>query len=173
MHYPVYYSDLRSREIVDSDPEIKKQLINLFGDEVYVGDKLNRPFLAEKIFSSDELRLKVNDIIHPKVRVDFKNWAAEQTSEFVFNEAALFMENGSYKKFEATILVIAPEELKIERVVKRDGLSPDQVKTRMLNQWTDEQKMPLTPYHILNDEHHPLLAQVEALIEKLKVSLYI
>lgn len=171
MHFPVYYSDVRSREIVDTNQEIRKELIALFGEEVYVGDKLNRPFMASKIFSNEELRLKVNSIVHPKVREDFILWLADQKSDLVFNEAAIFMENDSYKKFDATILVIAPEEIKIERVRKRDNLSREEVIARMSKQWSDEKKMALTPYHLTNDDHHPLLSQVESMLEKLKSDL--
>jgi len=171
MHFPVYYSDRRSREIVDTDPDIREQLIDLFGDEVYHSDKLNRHFMATKIFSNEELRLKVNSIVHPKVRDDFKLWLADQKNDLVFNEAAIFMENDSYKKFDATILVIAPEEIKIERVTKRDNLSREEVLSRMSKQWSDEKKMKLTKYHLINDDHSPLLSQVESMIEKLRKDL--
>lgn len=171
MHFPVYYSDDRSKEIVDKNPEIRQELISLFGEEVYSGDKLNRPFLASKIFNEEELRLKVNAIVHPKVRSDFKLWLEKQSSDIVFNEAAIFMENDSYKKFDATILVVAPQELKIERVIQRDKLSREEILSRMSKQWPDEKKMALTPYHLMNDDHHPLLSQVESMLERLRTDL--
>lgn len=169
MHFPVYYSDLRSREIVDTNLEIKKKLIDLFGSEIYINDKLNRPMMASLIFSNEELKLKVNSIIHPKVRDDFKEWMLNQKTDLIFNEAALFMENGSYQKFDATVLVLAPQALRIQRIQKRDNLSVKEIEARINSQWSDEKKMALTPFHIINDEHHPLLSQVEELVDKLKM----
>lgn len=169
MHYPVYYSDERAKELVDSDPTIRAELIKLVGTEVYLGDKLNRPFLAEKIFKDDAIRLKVNAIIHPQVRKAFAEWAKKQTSELVFNEAAILFETGAYKLMDANILVSAPEEIKIKRVMLRDKIAKEVVIERMLNQWTDEQKIPMADFVIMNDDVQPLLKQVENTIIKLSI----
>lgn len=167
MNFPVYYSDEQSKNIVDSDPEIRKQLIALIGTEVYLNDKLNRPFLAERIFKDDTLIQKVNAIIHPKVRQQFSNWAEAQKSTIVFNEAAILFETGAYQLMDATILVTAPLELKIERVIKRDRLTREQVLERMSKQWSDDQKNPLADFVVVNDDTQPLLKQVENIILKL------
>lgn len=169
MHYPVYYSDERAKELVDSDPTIRAELIKLVGTEVYLGDKLNRPFLAEKIFKDDAIRLKVNAIIHPQVRKAFAEWAKKQTSELVFNEAAILFETGAYKLMDANILVSAPEEIKIKRVMLRDKIAKEVVIERMLNQWTDEQKIPMADFVLMNDDVQPLLKQVENTIIKLSI----
>lgn len=168
MNYPVYYSDDRSKIIVDTDPEIRSELIKLIGTEVYQDDKLNRPFLAKLLFSDDEIRHKVNKIIHPVVREDFENWMLQQESNLIFNEAAIFFETGGHKTMDFNILVIAPFEIKIHRIMKRDNISREEVLERMSKQWSDEKKIPLADFVLVNDDVTPLLMQIETVIEKLK-----
>ncbi len=167
MGYPVYYSDARAKELTKSNPTIKMGLISLFGEEVYEGNQLNAELIASKIFNDDELRTKVNELIHPIVRADFENWALNQKSKLVFNEAAILFETASYRNFDATILVCAPTELKIERVMKRENCSREAVLERMYKQWPDEEKLKLADYSILNDNEKPVLTQIEAVINEL------
>jgi dephospho-CoA kinase len=164
MGYPVYYSDARAKELTKSNPTIKMGLISLFGKEVYKGNQLNSELIASKIFNDDELRTTVNELIHPIVRADFENWALNQKSALVFNEAAILFETGSYRNFDATILVCAPTELKIERVMKRENCSREAVLERMSKQWSDEDKRKLADYSILNDNEIPILLQLEEII---------
>lgn len=167
MGYPVYYSDARAKELTKSNPTIKMGLISLFGEEVYEGNQLNTELIASKIFNDDELRTKVNELIHPIVRADFENWALNKNSALVFNEAAILFETGSYRNFDATVLVCAPTELKIERVMKREKCSRETVLERMNKQWPDEEKLKLADYSILNDNEKPVLTQIEAVINEL------
>src|SRR5690606_3420545 len=104
---------------------------------------LNRPFLAQQIFASDEIRQKVNSIVHPKVRTYFDQWSELQDSEIVFNEAAILFETEAYKKFDYMILISAPKEIKIQRVIERDNCSVNDVEQRMAKQWSDEEKSPM------------------------------
>lgn len=169
MHFPVYYSDQESKKLVDFHPQIREDLQNLLGNEIYLDNTLNRVFLAEKIFKDAEIRQKVNAIIHPHVRLGFEKWATAQQSKLVFNEAAILFETGAYKIMDATILVTAPLKVKIQRVQSRDRITKEQVLERMSNQWTDNQKIPLTDFILVNDEVRPLLSQIEAVIEKLLI----
>jgi dephospho-CoA kinase len=167
MGYPVYYSDARAKELTKSNPSIKTGLISLFGEEVFVGNQLNAELISSKIFHNDELRTKVNELIHPIVRADFEKWALNQHSALVFNEAAILFETGSYRNFDAIVLVCAPIELKIERVMNREKSSREAVLERMSKQWSDEDKMKLTDYSILNDNQTPILIQLEEIINNL------
>jgi len=167
MHFPVYYSDQQSKILVDTDHVIREELIKLLGKEVYLDGKLNRPFLTQQLFSNDDLRLKINQIIHPKVREAFTIWVNKQSSNLVFNEAAILFETGAYQSMDYTILVTAPLELKIERVLKRDNIAINEIQERMSKQWSDEEKIPLADFVIVNDEAKPLLKQVEAVINAL------
>lgn len=166
MGYPVYFSDIRAKELTLSDPEIRNGLIDLFGQEIYEHGSLNREKLTV-IFQDDVLRLKVNELIHPVVRRDFESWVSSQHSSMVFNEAAILFETGSYKRMDATILVTAPEDIRLKRVVSRDNASAEAVISRMEKQWEDEQKIPLADFVIHNDDKTPVLAQVEGVISKL------
>lgn len=167
MGYPVYYSDSRSKELTKSNPTIREGLIAMFGEEVFKEEGLNTTLIAEKMFQDDALRLRINQLIHPIVRKDFEEWVSKQDKDLVFNEAAILFETGAYKTLDATILVYAPESLKIERVMSREKCSKEEVLARMNKQWSDEEKMKLTNYLIFNDEKIPLLAQIEKCITML------
>ena len=170
MGYPVYNSDERAKELTDSNPKIKEGLIHLFGEEIYQNDTLNKFALAQAIFSDESLREKVNALIHPIVREDFNLWALAQNNSLVFNESAILFETGSFKKFDAIILVYAPTELRIKRIMKRDNCSENEVLKRMNSQFSDEEKYQLTEFRVLNDEQTPLLVQVEKIILNLSLS---
>jgi dephospho-CoA kinase len=167
MGYPVFYSDQVAKRLYDEHPMLQKHLVDLLGPEVYRDGQLNKQFLSEQLFSNAELKAQVSALVHPIVRSTFENWAQQQTSDLVFNEAAILFETGAYLQFAATILVMAPLETRIERVQKRDSISREEVLKRIANQWTDSQKMALTPYHIVNDGR-PLLFQLEQLIAELR-----
>lgn len=160
MGYPVYYSDQEAKWLMDNDPELRKELIAVFGEKAYINNELNRPFLAEKIFTSPELKEKINQIVHPRVRQRFKDFVVNANSPLVFNEAAILFETGGYKDFDATILVVADKETRIQRVMKRDKISREQVEARMNNQWTDEQKLKLASHVIYNNDGDLLVPQI-------------
>lgn len=168
MGYPVYYSDTRAKELCNEDPLIIRQLKELLGDDAYKNEKLNKSFISNQIFSSPELRETINSIIHPVVRNGFDQWLENLSSHsLVFNEAAILFETKSYKRFDETILVYAPLEIKIQRLISRDRVSQEEITAKMNAQWSDTKKMALTRFHILNDEKTPLLEQIEKILEKL------
>jgi dephospho-CoA kinase len=168
MSYPVYYSDIRSKQLCDHNVGIQSQLTSLFGPKAYEEGKLNRTFLSDCIFTNPDLRLKVNEIIHPVVRKDFEDWASVQTNPLIFNEAAILFETGAFKQFDAVVLVCAPISQRIERVMLRDLSDKASVEQRIQSQWSDEQKRSLTNYCIENNGIHPILIQVEELLMKLR-----
>jgi dephospho-CoA kinase len=144
-------------------------LVDLFGPAIYRDGQLNKAFLAQQLFSNAELKAQVTALVHPLVRKAFEVWAQQQVSDLVFNEAAILFETGAYKDFDATVLVTAPIETRIERVQKRDLISREAVLQRIANQWPDSKKMNLTTYIITNDGQ-PLLQQIEDVISKLKTA---
>jgi dephospho-CoA kinase len=163
MGYPVFYSDQVAKRLYDEHPVLQKHLVDLLGPEVYLNGQLNKQFLAEQLFSNAELKAQVSALVHPIVRSVFESWAQQQSSDLVFNEAAILFETGAYLLFDATVLVMAPLEIRIERVQKRDSISREEVLKRIANQWTDAKKMELTPHYIINDGR-PLLLQIEKLL---------
>lgn len=167
MGYPVYFSDDRSKFLTDTHPSIRKGLKELIGEQIYKGSELDRSALALAIFSDDALRVKVNQLIHPIVRLDFDGWVEEQAHPIVFNEAAILFETGAAERFDAMVLVTAPEELRISRVMQRDQCTREEVVNRINHQWTDEQKIKLADAVIVNDDVQPLIKQVENMLIQL------
>jgi dephospho-CoA kinase len=167
MGFPVYHSDESAKLLMESNPVIKEGLQLLFGESIYEKGELNKNKLAELIFESPELREKVNALVHPIVRADFAQWASNQSKEIVFNEAAILFETGANTNFDASILVIAPEAIRIDRVMKRENCSRELVLKRIHSQWSDEQKSSLANFQIINDSVSPLLIQVEKVLEKI------
>ena len=159
----IYNSDESAKKIYFVK-EIKQQVIQLLGKEAYINDfELNKVFIAQVIFSDKHKLQQLNAIIHPAVKQDFKSVVNQYSSE----TALLFEENIS-KEVDASILVTAPVELKIERVMKRNHLSRIEVEKRMLAQWTDEQKKILATYVINNDGKEAVIPQVLAIMHQLK-----
>lgn len=157
---PVFDSD-KSAKSVYGNPEVREQIIGLFGNEAYLGDEIDRAYLAEKIFSDETMRQKVNAIIHPAVSNAFQNWLIKQiTKPYVIKESALIFELGLQSGFEKIILVTATEKLRIERIKRREHLNEEQIKQRMQAQWPDEKKLPLADFIINNNEEELIIPQV-------------
>ena len=167
MGYPVFYSDLEAKNLYDAHPILKEQMIALFGKELYQNGHFQKNILAQQLFQNPILKEKVSELLHPLVRAAFQQWASQQHTNMVFNEAAILFETGAYQQFTATILVVAPEDLRIQRVISRDQLTDQEVRNRINQQWTDAQKKVLTPYVIENDGR-PLLYQIEATLDQIK-----
>ena len=167
MNFPVFNSDSEAKKILTENKEIREELINLFGEEVYTNKDLNKPFLANIIFNNDVALQKVNSLIHPKVRQAFTDFASIQKAKIVFNEAAILFESDGHKQLDHVILISAPEELRITRVMNRDNITRAEVSARLSKQWTDDQKRKLTSLEIINDEQRPLVNQIEDILMRL------
>ncbi len=166
--YPIYNSDKRAKELSNEHPEIQVKLKTVFGKNVYENGNLNKSFLSDQIFTSPNLREIVNSIIHPVVREDFLAWAKNHSNHsLIFNEAAILFETKAFKTFDDNILVYAPQDIKMERLLKRDQMSKETILTKMNAQWSDSKKMSLTRHHILNDGETPLLSQIEEILIRL------
>lgn len=165
--YPVFYSDIEAKKIITSNPQVRTDLIELFGIQIFKNGQLDRNLLASLLFSDSTLIEKINSIVHPKVREEFENWALSQDSPLVFNEAAILFETGSYKNFDATILVTAPLEIRLNRVMNRDNSIKADVQKRIDNQWSDEQKAILSTYRIQNNGIQSVLDQLDEVLNEL------
>jgi len=158
---PVYYADLHSRMLVDSEPEIREKLTVLFGPDIYTGHVLNRPFFAAVIFSDRQLLEAANGIIHPYVRKDFDRWARSHAGKkYVIEEAAILFESGGNTQVDKSITVVAPVEVRVNRVLKRPGMTPERILDIMANQWPDEKKAKVADFVIVNDEKSLVLPQI-------------
>lgn len=164
---PVYIADDAGKRLMKTSPEIKQQIIDLFGESSYAGDIPERKFIASKVFSDSKLLEKLNKIIHPAVEEDFKNWVNDQSSAYVIYEAAILFETGGYKNCQFSILVTAPEDLRINRLQKRDDSSREEIQQRMNNQWSDEEKSQLADFIITNEDLGHTKQQVEHIHDKI------
>ncbi|MDR2122553.1 MAG: dephospho-CoA kinase [Flavobacteriaceae bacterium] len=166
--YPVYSSDVRAKELMTENKELKEKLIRLLGSEAYSGNVLNKKYIAQKIFSDEELLKKQNALVHSAVRNDFKDWVSRQKGNFCIKEAAILFESGSYKDCDYTIVVTAPEEIRIQRVLSRDKSSVEEIKKRLRNQWSQEKIIEMSDFQISNDSNpENLKRQVARLITQL------
>jgi dephospho-CoA kinase len=157
--HPTYNSDREAKRLYIT-PEIKKEVISIFGEDVYSGNELNTVNLGSKVFSDNELLEKLNQLIHPALGRHFKNWVEEQDSDLVFKEAAILIESGAYKSCNGIITVSTPESLRIERVMARDGVSEAKVKTRMDKQLSDKERESYADWVILNDGTSSVIKQL-------------
>lgn len=158
--YPVFYADEAAKKLMIDDQSLKSELIHLLGENAYLNNQLNRTFIAEKIFKNNQLKKEVSDLVHPAVYRAYKNWRKMQNSDLIFNESALLFETGSYKSFDATILVTANRETRIQRVMKRDNLSRETVLERMSHQLDDDSKQKMCDFEIVNDEQKLLIPEI-------------
>lgn len=165
---PVFEADKVARNLMNENSVIRLNLVEWFGNEIYSGNQLNRKLLAEHIFNNNSLLNKVNSLVHPIVREEFEKWKNSQNTVYSVYEAAILFESGFYKLMDFTVLITAPEQIRINRVMKRDNLSPDQVVARIKNQWPDEEKRKLATTVIINDNKNLIIPQIIEIDKKLK-----
>ena len=166
---PVYYADLRAKELMNSNEALKASIQKAFGPSSYTGGKLNRSFLAESVFGHPEKLALLNSLVHPVTIADAQEWMKNQTSAYTLKEAALLFESSAAKALDAVIGVSAPKEIRMSRVMKRDHASYDEVIKRIDGQMDEATKISLCQYVIYNDEQSLLIPQVIGIHEMLKV----
>ncbi|MFY7991134.1 MAG: dephospho-CoA kinase [Fluviicola sp.] len=166
--YPVYYSDDRGKYLMEFDPEVRRDVQKLFGENAYLDGRLNRTLLADQIFKSPEKRQQLNAIVHPAVKRDYENWLQEHSEETTFKESALLFETGAYKDLDATILITAPDSVRIARVMLRDGVSEEAVRNRIKVQMPENEKQALADHIIVNTERFELEEQLQGVLKKLQ-----
>lgn len=163
---PVFNSDEQAKLLLQDDPEVKAAVLQLFGSSVYPAGVLDRKALAQLVFNDPKALAGLNAIVHPAVRRAFKEWAESQQAPYVINEAAILVETGAYPSFDRLVTVEAPEDVRLARVMARDGSPEEQVRQRMANQATEAQRREVAYAVIENDGHSMVLPQVLALHEK-------
>ncbi len=149
---PVYIADEEAKKLMNVDAEVRNKIKSIFGEAAYKRGDLDRKFLAEQVFNNRELLEKLNHIVHPAVGKDFDDWKKNQTSVYVVYEAAILFEKGGYKKCDRNLLITAPREVRVQRVINRDHATSTEIEARMNHQWPDEKKKKLADFVILNDE---------------------
>lgn len=156
----VYSSDERAKYLMVSEPLVRSKISSTFGPESYVDGKLNKSFIASKVFSNQKELDKLNAIVHPAVKNDFDFWCSTQQGTYVLKEAAILFESKAHIGLDKVVLITSPKNLRVSRVVKRDQSSEKEVLERMDKQWADSKKRLLSDFEIVNNEKQSLLEQV-------------
>lgn len=164
---PVYYADLEAKRLTNSDPEIRQKILAVFGRESYIGNLLNRKYIASVVFDNKEKLSRLNEIVHPATIRDSEEWMQRQHGPYAIKEAALIFESHVEQYLDYVIGVSAPVALRTRRVMARDLISEEAVESRMHSQLDEEEKMRRCHFVLLNDESRLLVPQVLGLHQKL------
>jgi dephospho-CoA kinase len=163
---PIFYADTEAKNMMVEDELLIEAIKSTFGGESYFEEgKLNNKHIAGIVFNNEAELAKLNALVHPAVFRAFDRWEANVNPKapYTLKEAALLFESGSYKMCDTTILVTAPTDVKINRVMQRDNSTAEQVKARMDKQMSDDEKAKMANHFIMNDEAHSIIEQVLAL----------
>ncbi|SEN51335.1 dephospho-CoA kinase [bacterium A37T11] len=165
---PIFYADEAAKRIMQDDKDLVAAIKANFGNEAY--DKhglINRPYLAARVFANNDLLATLNALVHPATIRSAEEWSAKQSALYSLKEAALLFESNSYKLNDLNILIISPMDLRIKRIIQRDGISEKAVKARINRQWDDNEKLKLADFVIYNDEKRAVIPQVLAIHHKI------
>jgi dephospho-CoA kinase len=155
---PVYNADLSARKIMNADRNVQEKLVRSFGENILKDGIPNRHALAQIVFNDPGALKRINEIIHPAVKNDFVCWVERHSQvQYIVKEAAILFESGAYAELDTIILITAPEEIRIRRIMKRDGETIENIKKRMKNQWSDETKATKAGFIIENDNTSEVL----------------
>ena len=164
---PVYYADDAAKKLMNNDQNLQKQIIQHFGKESFINGKLNRAFLADVVFSNPAKTKLINSIIHPATIADAKKWMEKQNAPYSIKEAALIFEANAEKNLDLIIGVSSTYELRLQRVMQRDGINKGAVEKRMQNQMDENKKMESCDFVLNNNETELLIPQILALHKKI------
>ncbi len=169
MGCPAYDCDERAKALYDEAPVLLHDVVTLTGREVLTSaGRMDRRKLAARLFAEPALRRQVEALVHPAVIRDFTAWRDAQTAPVVLMESAILLEHPQYRPLYDKVLVVsAPEEVRIERVMARDGVTREAVQQRMKAQWSEQQRRDAADYIIENDGEQPLLPQIDKLWKRL------
>jgi dephospho-CoA kinase len=169
LDYPVYNSDEVSKKIMNTNLELIQLIKNEFGEDIYTSDnKLNSSRLSSLVFSDRLILTKINSIVHPFIFDDFKLWCLKQSSSIVFKEAAILFESGANNDLDAVICISADDNLRIERIKKRDGRTEEDIRLIISSQIDQVRKEEMSDYKIINNGKTSLLMQINEIIEDLE-----
>lgn len=165
---PIYDSDARAKQIMDSDRAVREALVGLFGPEAYSADgSLNRAHIAKVAFGNKDILARLNSIVHPKVVADFEQWAERQQSDYVILESALLFSSPLVGHYDLAVVVDAPIKMRIERCVRRDGTTAQQVEQRINNQMSAAQMRQMADI-VVEADGRELAPQLEIIDQRIR-----
>ena len=169
-----YHADAEAKELMNTSKEIKEKVIAEFGNKSYKNNELNRPYISSIVFNNPLRLQKLNNIVHPAVRDHFQNFILNQSKKsIIVYENAILFEAHSDQFCDIVITVLAPLETRIQRVISRDQVDRKEVEKRMKNQWTDQKKILLSNYIILNVNKEETLLKVQDIYNFLTKKSYL
>lgn len=163
---PVYYADEAAKKLMNTDENLKKAILEQFGEASYKNNELDRQYLASIVFSNKEKLELLNSLIHPVTIRDAQEWIAQHQAAYVIKEAALLFESGAAAHLDIVVGVYAPQHIRVKRVMDRDRLPVDEVMKRISRQIDEEMKMKLCDHIITNNEQQLVIPQVLELHKK-------
>jgi dephospho-CoA kinase len=167
MGFPVYDSDWHAKQLMQNDQPLRESLVVEFGSSVYKNDSLNRQYLSSLVFDKPDRLNTLNQLVHPAVKTDFLIWADKQCSPMVFLESAILFESTFSVLMDKVVVVTAPLELRIDRIIQRDGDTKEDILKRFNNQWSDQKRASMADYVIINDNNRSIIEQVDKIVDKL------
>jgi dephospho-CoA kinase len=164
----IYPSDQKAKTLLRSNSDLRNEILTEFGPEAYTDKGYNPAFIAGLVFQNIELLQRLNQIVHPYVAIDFVNWCHKyEHTAYIIQEAAILYESGAARLMDYCIVVEAPEEIRIKRVIERDHCDRAQVVNRIQNQWSADKLRSLADWIIQNDDKNLILPQIIKLHEQL------
>ncbi len=159
---PVYYADDEAKKIMVQDKELIRMVKSTFGEETYYSDgSLNRKYLANIVFNDNTELSKLNQLVHPRLFEHGESWFEKHSHQpYALKEAAILFESGMQHVLDKVILITASKETRIKRVMLRDDVSQSEVEARMSKQMSDEEKMKLSDFHVINNQSDFLIPQI-------------
>ena len=167
MGYSVFLADLHAKKCIHESDDLRKEIKKKFGNEIYQKGVLQKNRLADIVFNDTKKLQELNNLVHPFVQKYFEAWCKNQQSKFVIKEAAILFESEAHKGLDGVICVSAPFQKRIERVMKRDNCTKEDVIKRIENQMPQEKKERLSDFVILNNDKKELLPQIISICKKL------
>ena len=161
--FQVYDCDAAAKRLIRTSPEIKRKLTNLVGTDAYIDGKLNKAAIAQFLLRSEASAKAIDNIVHPAVFQDFEE------SGMQWMESAIMYESGIYRLVDKVIVVTAPQEVRIQRVMQRDHISRNEVLQWMQRQWAQEEIVKRADYEIINDGIADINTQIDNIINKEKL----
>lgn len=165
----VYDTDAAAKRLMNDDVALRRAICDRFGAESYTAEGLNRSYLAERVFGDAEERKSLNRLVHPAVIADFERWAEEQQGDYVVLESAILFEAGLADHLDCIVAVLAPERVRIERAMQRDGASEEQIRSRMAAQIGDDELRDHSDVAVVNLFEEELDATVQELDRRFKL----
>ena len=168
MGIPIFNADEQAKKCMVDDANLKAAVQLAFGENMYLKGVLQKEALAKIVFNNTEALAELNALVHPIVKQKFEDWCSLQSTSMVIKEAAILFESDAHLGLDSVVCVSSPENLRIERVQKRDGSSVEQIQSRISKQMPQAEKEELADFLIVNDQVQLLLPQVLAIIKEME-----